>query len=232
MNYELLIWDCDGCLIDSEWIGCQVEAEGFTKAGYPISTEEMIARFCGVSSAEVFGQVEAEIGVNIRHHEAIVNQDEALKAAFEQHLKPIAGIHEALHELDNSFPNLQMCIASGSSMDRLEHTLKLTNLYDRFENKYFSADLVEKGKPAPDVFLKAASEMGVAPEKCVVVEDSHLGLQAARAAGMTALGFTGASHGNADLHSRLEQQNPMAIFNDMKELAGLIKKLNMLKSTA
>ncbi len=232
MNYDLLIWDCDGCLIDSEWIGCQVEAEGFTKAGYPISTEEMIARFCGVSSAEVFNQVEAEIGVNIRHHEALENQDKVLKAAFEQHLKPIDGIHEALCELDSSFPNLRMCIASGSSMDRLEHTLKLTNLYERFENKYFSSDLVEKGKPAPDVFLKAASEMGAAPEKCVVVEDSHLGLQAARAAGMAALGFTGASHGNANLHNRLEEQNPMAVFNDMKELACFINKLNWLRSIA
>ena len=232
MNYDLLIWDCDGCLIDSEWIACQVEAESFTKAGYPISTEEMIARFCGRSSAEIFSQIEAEIGVNIRYHKALANQDVALKAAFEKHLKPIAGIHEALHELDTLFPNLQMCIGSGSSMDRLDYTLKLTNLHDRFENKYFSADLVEKGKPAPDVFLKAASEMGVAPEKCIVIEDSHLGLQAARAAGITALGFTGASHGNADLHSRLKQQNPMAIFNDMKELAGLFEKLNMLKTTA
>ncbi len=117
-------------------------------------------------------------------------------------------------------------------MERLDYTLKLTNLHDRFENKYFSADLVAKGKPAPDIFLKAAQEMGVAPEKCIVIEDSHLGLQAARAAGMDALGFTGATHGNQDLHNRLEQQEPLAMFNDMKELAGLMQKLNLLKTTA
>ncbi|AEV36093.1 HAD-superfamily hydrolase subfamily IA, variant 3 [Pseudovibrio sp. FO-BEG1] len=232
MNYDLLIWDCDGCLIDSEWIGCQVEAEGFTKAGYPISTEDMIARFCGVSSAEMFSQIEAETGVNIRNHEALANQDAALKAAFEKDLQPIKGIHEALHELDNLFPNLKMCIASGSSMERLEYTLKLTDLHGRFEKKYFSADLVEMGKPAPDVFLKAASEMGVAPEKCLVIEDSHLGLRAAHAAGMDAFGFTGATHGSHNLHSRLDEQNPLAIFNDMRELAGLMQKLNLLKSTA
>ncbi|GHB21807.1 haloacid dehalogenase [Pseudovibrio japonicus] len=232
MNYELLIWDCDGCLIDSEWIGCKVEAESFTKAGYPISTEDMIARFCGVSAAEVFGQVKAETGRDIRHHDALLNQDEALKAAFEKDLLPIAGIYDTLHELDTSFPNLQMCIGSGSSMERLEYTLKLTNLHDRFENKYFSADLVEKGKPAPDVFLKAASEMGVAPEKCIVIEDSHLGLQAARAAGMDALGFTGATHADQNLHNRLEQQEPLAIFNDMKELVRLLKQLNLLNTPA
>ncbi|SFT94863.1 haloacid dehalogenase superfamily, subfamily IA, variant 3 with third motif having DD or ED [Pseudovibrio denitrificans] len=231
MNYDLLIWDCDGCLIDSEWIGCQVEAEGFTKAGYPISTEDMIARFCGVSANEVFSQVEAEIGRDIRNHEALINQDAALKAAFEKDLQPIKGIHEALHELDKLFPNMKMCIASGSSMERLEHTLKLTNLHERFEHRYFSADLVAKGKPAPDVFLKAASEMGVTPAKCLVIEDSHLGLKAANAAGMDALGFTGATHGTPNLHSRLDQQNPLAIFNDMRELAGLMLKLNLLKNT-
>ncbi len=232
MNYQLLIWDCDGCLIDSEWIGCQVEAEGFTKAGYPITTQEMVARFCGVSSQEVFDQIEAETGRDIRHHEALTNQEEDLKKAFEQHLQPIKGIHDALSELDKLFPDLKMCIASGSSIRRLEHTLKLTGLYDRFEGRFFSAETVAKGKPAPDVFLKAATEMDVAPQHCIVIEDSHLGLIAAQAAGMDAVGFTGASHGGEILHSRLEQQKSLAIFNDMNELPDLLQKLNLLRTEA
>ncbi|KZL18781.1 6-phosphogluconate phosphatase [Pseudovibrio axinellae] len=226
MNYDLLIWDCDGCLIDSEWIGCQVEAEGFTKAGYPITTEQMIARFCGVSSQEVFGQIKAEIGKDIRFHDALINQEQALQAAFEQHLQPIAGIHDALHELDTKFPEMRMCIASGSSMERLEYTLKLTDLHDRFENRYYSAETVAKGKPAPDVFLKAAEQMNVDPQKCLVIEDSHLGLQAARAAGMDALGFTGATHGGQGLHQRLQQQKPLAIFESMTQLPSVLADLS------
>lgn len=145
MSYELLIWDCDGCLIDSEHIGCRVEAEAFTKAGYYISTEEMIKRFIGISASEVFSQIEAEIGRNIREHEALINQDASLRQAFENELLPITGIHDALTELDIQFPHMQMCIASGSSMERLDYTLKLTNLRDRFENKYFSGETVAKG---------------------------------------------------------------------------------------
>ncbi|SDQ80427.1 HAD family hydrolase [Pseudovibrio sp. Tun.PSC04-5.I4] len=232
MSYELLIWDCDGCLIDSEQIGCRVEAEAFTKAGYTISTEEMIRRFIGISASEVFSQIEAEMGHDIRNHEALLIQDASLRQAFENELLPITGVHDALTELDNQFPQMQMCIASSSSMERLDYTLRLTGLHNRFENKYFSGETVPKGKPAPDVFLKAAEEMGVAPARCLVIEDSPHGLKGAHAAGMDAIGFTGASHGGEKLHDLLATQTPLEIFNDMKGLPSLVGELTRTKAVA
>lgn len=231
MTYDLLIWDCDGCLIDSEWIGCAVEAQGLTEAGYPITTEQMIERFCGVSVSECFQQFEAEIGRDLRSHPALKGQDDRLRQAFERELEPITGIHETLIRLESMYPALQMCITSGSSMNRLEHTLTLTNLHERFAEKYFSAEDVAKGKPAPDIFLKAAHQMGVDPHNCLVIEDSPLGINAAHSAQMRVLGFTGGSHGGEKLHNRLVAQNPYLIFNDMKDLPEILRQLNMLETS-
>lgn len=228
MTYDLLIWDCDGCLIDSEWIGNAVEAEALTEAGYPITTEQMIERFCGVSVSECFQQIEAEIGHDLRSHPALLGQDDKLRRAFERDLKPITGIHDTLMRLESMYPALKMCIASGSSMSRLEHTLTLTDLHDCFAGKYFSAEDVAKGKPAPDIFLKAAHQMGVDPHNCLVIEDSPFGINAAHAAQMRVLGFTGGTHGGEKLHNRLAAQKPYLIFNDMKDLPEVLSQLNML----
>jgi HAD superfamily hydrolase (TIGR01509 family) len=125
-----IIWDCDGCLIDSEIIACRIEAEAFTKFGYPTTTEDYI-----------------------RH-------------AFETDLRPIPGINETLTSL-----KLPMAVASGSSPERLEHSLKLTGLWEHFQNHIYSSTMVKNGKPAPDVFLLAAEKLNANPQNCLVIED-------------------------------------------------------------
>ncbi|WP_310621071.1 HAD family hydrolase [Flexibacterium corallicola] len=213
MNYDLLIWDCDGCLIDSEYLACALEAELLTKAGYFISTNTYIERFMGVREADVFAQIEKETGRDFRYHGVFSNLTEQLEALFKNKLESVSGVYE-LFEIYRG----EMCVASGSSLRRLEYTLKLTGLYPRLHGHIFSADQVELGKPAPDIFLYAADKMGVSPERCLVIEDSCHGVEGALKAGMTVLGFTGASHYTEGLRRQLERSSPHRIFSNMREL--------------
>lgn len=215
MTCDLIIWDCDGCLIDSEMIACAVSAEALSRLGYKISTQDYITRFAGKGRMETLQIISDETGKDFA---AIFPVDEVnyqRKQRFEAELKPVTGIFEALDVL----AHVPMCIASGSEPERLEHSLSLTGLYERFSPHVFSASMVAKGKPAPDLFLHAAEQMEANPQKCLVIEDSPLGVQGAKAAGMQVWGFTGASHGSPGLHKRLEEAGAHHVFGDMRALS-------------
>ncbi|MTI18669.1 HAD family hydrolase [Rhodobacteraceae bacterium RKSG542] len=218
MAYELVIWDCDGCLIDSEYIACKLDAEIYTEAGYPITTDEVCERFIGVREEDVFAIIKQEINRDLREHPAFDNYASRLNDVFTRELKPIEGVKQVLAQLD-----VPVCIASGSSPERLQMSLGVTGLLDHFEGKIYSAVEVEKGKPAPDIFLYAASKMGVAPEKCLVIEDSPAGIQGAKAAGMDVFGFTGASHISPRVIDMIEQGKPKKIFSHMGQIIDLMK---------
>lgn len=187
--FKAILWDCDGCLIDSEYIACALSAKTLTEAGYPISTTDFIVRFCGQGKSHIFGTIANEIGYDIQTKFDPAKKAAAQKELFENELKAIDGIHAVLDACA-----LPMAIASGSEHDRLELTLKLTGLYDRFQGRIFSASEVARGKPHPDIFLYAAEKLGVAPTDCLVIEDSLNGVTSGKAAGMTVFGFTGGSH--------------------------------------
>jgi len=184
----LLIFDCDGVLIDSEVIYARVGSRTLTAAGIPISEEEIIARFAGIPGSTVFAELQAEHGVTLTE-EFFVQQSIELDRAFAEDLKAIDGSAALLARLDRP-----KCVASSTGMARLTGCLEATSLARYFDGKIYSAAMVEHGKPAPDLFLHAAREMGAEPPACLVLEDSLAGVQAAVAAGMAVVGFTGASH--------------------------------------
>jgi HAD superfamily hydrolase (TIGR01509 family) len=185
---ELIIFDCDGVLIDSEWIACSVDAELLTANGYPISTEEVVRRFAGVSGDEMLAQIESELGYRLSPD---LDQQiaERVVQRYRDELKPIAGAADTLALLQ-----LPVCVASSSKPAKLTLGLTQAGLFERFHPHIFSTSLVRYGKPAPDIFLFAAAKMGKRPSGCVVVEDSIAGVKAARAAGMYAVGFSGGTH--------------------------------------
>ena len=183
---ELVIFDCDGVLVDSERLGVRVEARLITELGWPLTEAEVLDRFVGRSDAYMLGEIETALGRSVPEWPALYQ--EHLHQAFHDELVPVEGIADALDAL-----TIPSCVASSGTHDKLRLTLGLTGLFARFDGSIFSTTEVANGKPAPDLFLHAADRCGVAPERCVVVEDSRSGVEAARAAGMRALGTRGAS---------------------------------------
>jgi HAD superfamily hydrolase (TIGR01509 family) len=182
---ELVIFDCDGVLVDSEPIAIRIDVEMFAEVGMTVSEQEVIERFVGRSPELLARAVEEQLG----HAPPDGWEERAegrLRRAFEAELQPVAGIREALERIE-----LPVCVASSSPPDRLRFKLELTGLYERFAGHIFSAAEVANGKPAPDLFLHAARQMGFDPAGCVVVEDSRYGVLAGRAAGMNVLGYAG-----------------------------------------
>lgn len=208
---ELVIFDCDGVLVDSEPIAVGVDLMILAEVGLPMSEAEVIERFVGRSPTVLTGAIEAHLGHALSEDRK--QRFAALYAdAFAAELVAVAGVEDALDQI-----SLRTCVASSSEPDELRRKLKLTGLYDRFEGHIFSASEVVNGKPAPDLFLHAASRMGAAPSRCVVIEDSRYGVQAARAAGMEVLAYAGG----------LTRAQPLAgerttVFGDMHELPALI----------
>jgi HAD superfamily hydrolase (TIGR01509 family) len=185
---DLIIFDCDGVLVDSEIVSFEAEAEVFGEVGIALTVQDLLGRFLGMSSAAMFATIEREHGIKLPPDFAEQAARRTLEA-FDRKLKPIPGIAELLANLPD-----RKCVASSSEPPRIRHSLSLAGILHHFEPHIFSATQVKHGKPAPDLFLLAAESMGVAPARCLVIEDSVAGVTAARAAGMTVLGFTGGSH--------------------------------------
>ncbi|MGW4893546.1 HAD family hydrolase [Kitasatospora sp. NPDC004240] len=182
---ELVIFDCDGVLVDSERIAVRVNVALGAELGWPITAEEVIDRFIGRSITVLCAEVAERLGPEAG--ELWAKRFAELHAeAVDRDLLPVDGIPDALAAL-----TLPSCVASSGDHAKMRHTLGRTGLYGHFEGRIFSATEVARGKPAPDLFLHAARRMGVDPAACVVVEDSRYGVQAARAAGMRALGYAG-----------------------------------------
>lgn len=216
MRRKLIIFDCDGVLIDSEVIACRMMAEALTQEGYPISTEDMVLRFAGLSGKTRQAEIERELGRKLpADFETIAQQ--SLRAAFRQELQATPGIVDALDAL-----LIPVCVASSSGQDRLGYALGLVGLHDRFAGNVFSAESVANGKPAPDLFLYAAARMQVDAGDCLVIEDSVAGVQAAVAAGMQVLGFCGGGHCPPSHATRLLAEGAMAVFSDMTALPRLV----------
>ncbi|HET9953197.1 MAG TPA: HAD family hydrolase, partial [Polyangiaceae bacterium] len=174
---SLVIFDCDGVLVDSEPIAARIFAEALGELGLQLSHEQMFDYFVGYSLRQCIDVVESLLGHAVPPGFATKLQDRTF-AAFEAELRAVDGIEAALDVLP-----LPHCVASSGSHEKMRKTLGLTGLLARFEGKLFSATQVPRGKPAPDLYLLAASQLGTPPEECVVVEDSPTGVKAGVAAG-------------------------------------------------
>jgi HAD superfamily hydrolase (TIGR01509 family) len=217
--FELVIFDCDGVLVDSEPIINQAHAEVLAACGYPITEEGLVERFCGMSDAEMLGIIEREWGRALppsyaEHVGAIIEN------RFGQSLTAIAGVAEALDSL-----TVPLCVASSSVPEQIRRKLELTGLLARFGENLFSATMVARGKPAPDLFLCAAQRLATEPSRCLVIEDSPAGIVAAVAAGMTAIGFCGGSHCGPKHGARLQAHGAALVIADMRELLPALAKL-------
>lgn len=208
---ELVIFDCDGVLVDSERIAARVQVALGAEFGWPLTEAEVIDRFIGRSSVSIREQITERLGA-----EAAAlwwdRFEELHREAVDSGLPPVYGLPEALDVI-----TIPTCVASSGSHEKMRHTLGRTGLYERFAGRIHSATEVSRGKPAPDLFLYAARRMGVDPAACAVVEDSRPGVQAARAAGMRAFGYAGG------LTAAEQLRGPgTVIFHDMRDLPALL----------
>ena len=219
MAFDLVIFDCDGVLVDSEVISCRTHAEILSAHGYPITTEQVFDRFLGRSLKQATIEIEADLGRKLPDDFAARLQDRMYRA-FKADLQAVIGITQALDAID-----IPVCVASSGSHERMRISLGATRLYDRLAPHIFSSSQVVNGKPAPDLFLFAAAQMGADPATCVVVEDSVAGITGAVAAGMTVLGFHGGSHCGPDHAASLQAAGATATFGDMSQLPAIIARL-------
>ncbi|MEA2882054.1 MAG: hypothetical protein QOH32_1310 [Bradyrhizobium sp.] len=221
VSFDLVIFDCDGVLVDSEVVSCRAHADMLTRYGYPITADQVLDLFLGVSDREARLAVEAETGRPLpADFEALMKQ--AALDSYADDLRPLPYMAETIAALD-----VPKCVASSGTPEKIRHGLTCAGLYDLLAPHIFSATQVMRGKPAPDLFLFAAEQMKVRPERCVVIEDSVPGVTGALAAGMTVLGFHGGSHCRPGYADRLREAGASVTFDDMRQLPRLIAGLHV-----
>jgi len=208
---QLVIFDCDGVLVDTERIAVRVDAVVLARIGWPLTEAEIAERFVGRTDDYMRQEIEKQLGRALAP-DWDAEYEHLYREAFDAELAPVDGIAEALDRI-----RMPTCVASSGTHVKMRYTLGKVGLYERFAGRIFSASEVAHGKPAPDLFLHAAAKMGVAPLDCVVVEDSAAGVQAARAAGMRVLGYAG----GVTPAARLEGPGTI-VFRDMRELPRLL----------
>lgn len=221
---DLVIFDCDGVLIDSEILWATIEAEALTKSGFPITAMEYASRYAGLTHQVINRRIETEHGFAVADDHA-----QRVGAIFEQRLpidlKVVPGAADMIASVD-----CKRCIASNSMLDYLDRTLRLTSLRHLFTDNIYSARECgnRQTKPDPNVFLHALATMGGEPERSVIVEDSVHGVEAARRAGVRhVIGFAGASHAGAGHDARLAAAGATHVAADMTELTRIMREIGV-----
>jgi HAD superfamily hydrolase (TIGR01509 family) len=209
-DFDLVIFDCDGVLVDSERLAVRIEARILATLGWPLTEAEIISRFVGRSAAYMQQEIERQLGRSIDWDAEF---EPRYREVFERELVSVPGIVDALDEITTP-----VCVASSGSHDKMRFTLGKTGLFDRFDGRIFSVDQVERGKPAPDIFLFAADQMGATADRCAVVEDSVSGVMAALSAEMSAFAFAGGVTSGEAL-----SVEGAVVFEDMRELPALLR---------
>lgn len=208
----LLIFDCDGVLVDSEIIVCTAMSEEMTRLGYPLTPEDVVRRFAGRPEREIMREVALDWGQAVpeRYFSAM---KERVNRAFASELQAIAGAAETIARM-----SLPRVVASSSAPHKLEQGLRFVGLHHLFAPNILSVHAVAAGKPSPDVFIFAAGWMHTPVHGCLVIEDSEPGVRAARAAGMRVFGFTGGSHCVPGHAERLLKAGAERVLTHMREL--------------
>ncbi len=215
-KFDLIVFDCDGVLVDSEMLSCKCLSDLLRQYGYEVDLHGVFDQFLGRSFPVVEERYRVALGrpLEASFREAFRS---ALRERFTRDLRPIRRVSDVLEGLRTPF-----CVASSSDRDRLAFSLQLTNLSPFFGESVFSSDQVARGKPAPDLFLHAAERMGFDPSATLVVEDSIHGVRAGKAAGMVVWGFVGGSHhAERDGAEALLEAGADRIFRDMADFPAM-----------
>jgi HAD superfamily hydrolase (TIGR01509 family) len=212
-QFELVIFDCDGVLVDSERITNQVFADMLNEIGLPVTLEDMFQQFVGRSMSQCLDLITEMLGAH-PPEDFVGNYRRRTTSALLSKLTAVPRIENALDQI-----RVRYCVASSGDHDKMRTTLGMTGLLPRFEGKLYSVTEVEKGKPHPDVFLYAAQKQAVAPSSCIVVEDTPTGVKAGIAAGMTVYGYAALTPA-----SRLIEAGAHGTFTDMALLPSLIDR--------
>jgi HAD superfamily hydrolase (TIGR01509 family) len=215
----MVIFDCNGVLVDSEPLATSIVSQEFIRAGFNLTPDIVARYFTGRRAADMLAEVEIAAGRKLPPGFAATVASATLRR-FRAELRATAHMAQALSWLRGP-----KCVASSSSFDRIRVSLESTDLIRYFDPYLFSAMEVRQGKPAPDLFLYAAAKMRVEPRHCIVVEDSSVGVAAGVAAGMTAVGFVGGSHAGPRLSEQLRAAGARAVVSDMRALKGTITDL-------
>jgi HAD superfamily hydrolase (TIGR01509 family) len=215
----VIIFDCNGVLVDGEPITTAVAAEEFSRAGFPMTPLTIARFFTGRRATDMIAEVEAATGRKLP-----ADFPETLAAATLQRIREeLRPTPHAAHAL--TWLRGPKCVASSTTPQRIRLSLETTGLMRFFETNLFSATEVARGKPAPDLFLHAARQMGIEAADCIVVEDSPVGVAAAVAAGMTAIGFVGGGHAHSHLPAQLNAAGARTVIADMRALKGTVVAL-------
>jgi HAD superfamily hydrolase (TIGR01509 family) len=217
----LLVFDCDGVLLDSEIVSARVDCDILRELGYEITPEELAHRFAGYTTERIFKSVSEEIGRPIPN-ETIRRAEQETDRRLGEEVEPVAGVHAMLDLLDDP-----RCICSNSRPERLRISLSRAGLWDRFRPYVFSARDIAGGreKPAPDIFLHAASILETEPADAIVIEDSVAGVTGGAAAGMRVVGFTGASHSWSGHGEALMDAGAITVIRQLSQLPATIEAL-------
>jgi len=210
----LVIFDCDGVLVDSERLAVRIDRVVLADLGWDLTEDEIVERFVGRSDADMTAAIEAQLGRPLpdgwddRYRHVYLE-------AIDNELEPVAGVVDVLDALDAR--GVATCVASSGTHEKMRRTLGKVGLYERFAGRIFSAIDVTNGKPAPDLFLHAAAAMHADPAACAVVEDSRYGVEAALAAGMRVFAYGGGVTSAAAL-----ARSGAVVFDDMRDLTSLL----------
>lgn len=217
---KLIIFDCDGVLVDSERIVNLVFADLLNKAGVPITLSHLFETFMGHSLEQCLTMIHQQYGVAL-DADFVTDYKVQRDLALVQHVKAVEGVEQCIRQL-----TLPFCVASNSDAQKIHRMLTLTGLIDHFAGKIFSAADMAKPKPAPDVYLKAAAKFGVSPAHCLVIEDTPTGVKAAVAAGMPVFGYAALTPGQV-----LQQAGANSVFFSMTAIQQAISDLSIKETS-
>lgn len=214
-EFDAVIFDCDGVLVDSEGIAQEVLAAMLARHGVVLTLAQVHERFFGKTVQQCIGIAERLAGKPIPDAFIAAWREDLYREFRERPVRAVPGVADVLADID-----VPMCVASNGPLEKMRATLGVTGLLPAFQGRLFSPDSGLPGKPQPDLFLAAAASVGVEPARCAVIEDSAGGARGARTAGMQVFGFTGLPHIDA---AALEAAGAV-IFSDMQALPGLLRE--------
>jgi HAD superfamily hydrolase (TIGR01509 family) len=215
--FDLVIFDCDGVLVESEWIACAVESEVFTKLGAKLSPEDVRDRYVGQSLDYMYDDVSASFDIEIDRASCEARSKKLFWERAQTDLTCVDGIKEFIASLEH-----KRCVCSNSNLAHVLRCIAHTGIEGLPKAHCFSSQDHGRGKPAPDVFLHAASFFNVAPDNCLVIEDSPSGVKGGVAAGMTVAGFLGGNHCTDRLGHRLIEAGAQIATTDWNQIREIL----------